>query len=120
MTDAKQAEAVVSAIRVFDRGLAILGLPGSAVLAAAESAGLRVVREAFLDRAYDDDGTLVSRRQPEALITDPAGRGSIREASLRRNGPSHLRKRNQCDSQSLCLHGDHRALKVLPGQSVRR
>ena len=58
----EQAAAVVDAVRDHDPNLAVLGLPGSAWLELAERAGLRVFREAFADRAYTPEGTLVSRR----------------------------------------------------------
>ena len=49
----------------------MLGLPGSAFLRLAADAGLRPVREAFADRAYNPDGTLVSRRLPGSVLHDP-------------------------------------------------
>lgn len=67
-----QAAAVVEAVRQFDSSLAVLGLPGSRWLALAEEAGLETVREAFADRAYTPEGTLVSRREPGAVLSDPA------------------------------------------------
>lgn len=69
---AGQARAVVDAVRAVDASLPILGLPGSALLATAEDAGLTTVREAFADRAYTPEGTLVSRREPGAVLHDPA------------------------------------------------
>lgn len=62
----EHARAVVAAIT----DLPVLGLPGSAVLAAASSRGLRAVTEAFADRGYRADGTLVPRSEPGALVTD--------------------------------------------------
>lgn len=67
----EQAAAVVEAVRVVDPSLALVGLPGSAVLELAAAAGLRTVREAFADRAYTPQGTLVSRREPGATLHDP-------------------------------------------------
>ena len=49
----------------------MLGLPGSALLRAAEAAGLRTVREFFVDRGYTPEATLVPRSQPGALLHDP-------------------------------------------------
>lgn len=66
-----QAEAVVLAAHEYDPSLAVLGLPGSHVLAIADSIGMEFVPEAFADRAYLADGTLVPRSQPESVITDP-------------------------------------------------
>ena len=70
--DRKQAQAVVEAIIAVDPSLALLTLPGSVVGELATNAGLQVFREAFADRAYNVDGTLVSRRLPDAVIADPA------------------------------------------------
>jgi UPF0271 protein len=65
-----QARAVVEAVSAYDPALPVLGLPGSELLAAAEKAGLRAVTEAFADRGYTPEGTLVPRSQPGALVTD--------------------------------------------------
>ena len=62
----EHAQAVVAALT----DLPVLGLPGSAVLAAATARGLRAVTEAFADRGYRADGTLVPRSEPGALVTD--------------------------------------------------
>jgi 5-oxoprolinase (ATP-hydrolysing) subunit A len=66
----EQAAAVVQAMVDYDPTLPVLGLPGSAWLRLGEEAGLTVVREAFADRAYTADGTLVSRRLPGAVLED--------------------------------------------------
>jgi UPF0271 protein len=68
----EQAAAVVAAVRQFDPALAVLGMPGSRWLTLAEEAGLEAVPEAFADRAYTPAGTLVSRREPGAVVSDPA------------------------------------------------
>ena len=67
----EQAAAVVRAVVDYDRTLPVLGLPGSAWLRLAAEAGLTVVSEAFADRAYTPEGTLVSRRLPGAVLHDP-------------------------------------------------
>ena len=66
----EQAAAVVQAIVDHDATLPVLGLPGSAWLRQAEEAGLTTVQEAFADRAYTPEGTLVSRRLPGAVLED--------------------------------------------------
>ena len=71
VADESQAAAVVAAVRSYDPELAVLGLPGSTFLRLAAEAGLRCVREAFADRAYTAAGTLVSRREPGAVLSDP-------------------------------------------------
>ncbi len=67
----EQAAAVVAAVLAYDPELPVLGLPGSAFLRAAEAAGLRPVREFFVDRGYTAEGTLVPRSAPGALLDDP-------------------------------------------------
>ena len=68
----EQAAAVVRAVTDYDGTLPVLGLPGSAWLRLAAEAGLSVVDEAFADRAYTPEGTLVSRRLPGSVLSDAA------------------------------------------------
>jgi UPF0271 protein len=70
--DAAMAEAIVAAVSAFDRNLLLFAMPGSELLKAAARAGLTVAREAFADRAYNPDGSLVNRRLPGAMVTNPA------------------------------------------------
>ena len=65
------AEAIARAAVVIDRSLILVGLPGSEVVAAGERAGLRTASEGYADRAYQFDGTLVSREHAGAVIDDP-------------------------------------------------
>lgn len=68
--DAETAEAIAAAVKQFDRNLLFFVLPGSELEAAGEAAGLRLAREAFADRGYLADGSLVPRSRPDAIITD--------------------------------------------------
>ena len=70
-TDPTLAQAVIDAAAEYDSSLAILGLPDSELLRAADRAGLDAVAEAFADRAYRPDGGLVSRREAGSVLTDP-------------------------------------------------
>ncbi|MCY1676487.1 LamB/YcsF family protein [Pseudarthrobacter sp. SL88] len=102
-----QARAVVDAVKSVDPGLPIMGLPGSEVLRLAEEAGLRAVTEAFADRAYNPDGTLVSRAQQGAVLHDPAEVAEhvlrmATEQSVRTIDGSILKIR----AESICVHGD--------------
>jgi UPF0271 protein len=101
-----QARAIIAGVRAFGT-LPVLGLPGSRLLAEAEVAGLPCVQEAFADRGYTPEGTLVPRSEPNALITDTKA-VVARALRLAEHGeivavdgtvlPSSAR--------SLCLHGD--------------
>ncbi len=66
------AMAIARAVAAFSRELALVGLAGSALIAAGHELGLPVLAEAFADRAYEANGRLRDRRHTDALITDPA------------------------------------------------
>lgn len=68
--DEEQAAAVVEGVLLADAALPVLGLPASRFLKLAEQAGLPTATEAFADRAYTEQGTLVPRTQADAVITD--------------------------------------------------
>ncbi|WP_305782634.1 LamB/YcsF family protein [Symbioplanes lichenis] len=103
----QQAAAVVDAVRRYDPDLPVLGLPGSVFLHLAEEAGLRTVREAFADRGYNADGTLVSRREPGALLHDPA---EVAERMVRLATEHTLVAVDgtviKIEADSICVHGD--------------
>jgi 5-oxoprolinase (ATP-hydrolysing) subunit A len=107
VTHTGQAQAVVDAVKSVDPDLPILGLPGSEVLRLAEAAGLRAVPEAFADRAYNPDGTLVSRTLPGAVLADPA---LVTEHVLRMASDSAVRTVDgsilKIRAESICVHGD--------------
>jgi UPF0271 protein len=69
--DAALANAIARATATIDRSMILFGLPRSELVAAGGRAGLRTACEAFADRAYRPDGTLVPRQQPGAVIHDP-------------------------------------------------
>lgn len=102
-----QAAAVVRAVAAFRPGLAVLGLPGSAFLALASDAGLRPVREAFADRAYHPDGTLVSRREPGSVLHDPDAVAD-RMVRLATQGTMTALDGTEfaLEAESICTHGD--------------
>lgn len=70
--DAALADAVAQAVREADANLILFGLAGSELVRAGIAAGLRVASEAFADRRYRADGSLVPRSRPGAIIEDPA------------------------------------------------
>ncbi|GAB2883461.1 LamB/YcsF family protein [Nocardioides pacificus] len=103
----EQADAVVAAVRAWDPTLPVLGLPGSALLAAVEAAGLRAVQEVFADRGYTAQGTLVPRREPGAVLTDPevVARRVVRmvtEGVVDAVDGTTL----SVSAESVCVHGD--------------
>ena len=105
--DAGQAGAVVSVLLGWDRPLPVLTLPGSALASAATAAGLPVVFEAFCDRGYLPDGSLVPRRQPGAVLHDA---GEVADRALAMVTQGEVRavdgSRVALRPASLCVHGD--------------
>jgi len=105
--DERQARDVIAAIREIDPGLCLVALAGSPLLGWAEAQGLRAVAEAFADRAYTPQGTLVSRREPGAVLHD-AQDVAERMLRLAEEGVvtaidgSTVRIR----AESVCVHGD--------------
>ena len=101
------ADAVVEAVADYDHSMAVLGLPGSALLDAADVAGLEVAAEAFADRAYSDDGGLVDRSQPGAVLEDPR---AIAERAVQmvmtQTVSTFTGKTISVPLRSLCVHGD--------------
>ena len=101
------AEAIARAVAAFSRELLLVGLAGSQLVAAGEAAGLRVAREAFADRGYAADGTLLPRGTPGALITAPAE--NLAQA-LRIVIEGHVLgpggERVPVAADTLCVHGD--------------
>jgi 5-oxoprolinase (ATP-hydrolysing) subunit A len=102
-----QAAAVVAAVRDYDPRLPVLGLPGSAFLRAAEGAGLRTVREFFVDRGYTPEATLVPRGRDGALLHDPDAVTS-RVLRLVESGVVDAVDGSTVpvEAESLCVHGD--------------
>ncbi|SHL51480.1 LamB/YcsF family protein [Actinacidiphila paucisporea] len=104
--DAEQAAAVVEGVVLAGR-LPVLGLPGSQLLAAATSAGLPAVTEAFADRAYTAQGTLVPRREPGAVVEEP---DAVVERAVRIASGGGVTSADGTPvgiaARSLCVHGD--------------
>jgi UPF0271 protein len=103
----EQAQAVAAAVHAVDPALPVLGLAGSEFFRAASALGLRTVAEAFADRAYLADGTLVSRREPGAVLHDPS---QIAERVLRLVQAGRVEAVDGSDIavtvESVCVHGD--------------
>src|SRR5262249_46633214 len=105
--DRDVAEAVARAVKTIDRNLMLVAMPGQEVEKAGEKYGLPLVREIYADRAYEDNGNLVSRRLEGAVIHvgDAAAENVIRMigegAIISRSG-----KKLPTRIDSVCVHGD--------------
>jgi len=104
--DASLADAIAAAVRR-SGDLRLVGLAGSAFVEAARSAGVPFVAEGFCDRAYGDDGHLVSRSVAGSLITDPqtAARQAV-DIAVRGRVRSSSGTEVASAAQTLCIHGD--------------
>ena len=105
--DKALASAIAEGIYSYDPSLILLGLSGSEMLRAAERIGLPYAAEVFADRAYEDDGSLVARSKPGAMITDEDEAvsrviGMIKNHSVR----SISGKEIEISPASVCVHGD--------------
>jgi UPF0271 protein len=89
------AQAIAQGVARWNPQMPIFGLAGSPMLDVWRGMGMKVAGEAFADRRYEPDGTLRSRKFPDALITDP------REAAAQA-----LRLAREGKAQTVCVHGD--------------
>lgn len=114
--DPTLAGAIAEAVREFDPSLLLVGLAGSALVSAGEMAGLRVASEAFADRAYRKDGTLVPRSQPGALIEDAdlavaRALDMVKTAAVRSIDGEIVALR----AETICVHGDTPGAAAMAG-----
>jgi UPF0271 protein len=105
--DRALADAIARATAAFDRTLILFGLPNSELVRAGEAAGLRVAAEVFADRAYERDGSLVSRTKPGSVIhdqqavVDRAVRMVTQQEVVTVDGATIALR-----ADTICLHGD--------------
>lgn len=105
--DRRQALAVIAAIRAIDPTLILVALAGSELIEWARQEGLQCVAEAFADRAYTPQGTLVSRREPGAVLHDPK---LVAQRMLRLVQDGTIEaidgSLTRIQADSICVHGD--------------
>ena len=105
--DMRLALAVCRAVKDFDPGIILLGLSGSKLIEAAEELGLKAASEIFADRAYEEDGSLVNRKKPGAMIEDEAEAidrvvRMVKEGKVRAITGRDI----SVQADSICVHGD--------------
>ena len=99
--------AICEAIAAFDRDLIVLALSGGQLARAAQDMGLRTAQEVFADRAYEEDGTLVNRRKPGAMITDEdEAIARVIRMVKERTVTAVTGKEIPIRADSVCVHGD--------------
>jgi 5-oxoprolinase (ATP-hydrolysing) subunit A len=105
--DAAAAKAIAEAVRLADPALVLLCLAGSRMIDVSREVGVAVAEEAFADRAYAADGSLVSRTVAGSVLTDPAvvSARAVRmvvDGEVEALGGGTVRMH----ADSLCVHGD--------------
>lgn len=114
------AAMIAATVKAIDPGLILMVMPGGSLERAGERAGLRIAREVFADRAYDDRGMLVSRKLPGAVIHDPA-LAARNVLTMVQEGAviSVTGKRVPVSVDTICVHGDNPAAVAMASE-VRR
>jgi UPF0271 protein len=105
--DEAMAAAIARATAAVDSGLILFGLPGSSLLQEGARLGLRVAAEVFADRAYNPDGSLVSRSQAGSVIEDEA---AVVERAVRMATARTVSAVDgtviPLEADTICVHGD--------------
>ncbi|EJD6498293.1 LamB/YcsF family protein [Providencia rettgeri] len=105
--DKRQAMAVINAMLAIDNQLILVALAGSPLIVWARESGLNVVAEAFADRAYNSDGTLVSRRLEGAVLHDPQLVAQRMLQLVNEGGVMSIDGQfTPIEAGSICVHGD--------------
>ena len=118
-SDPAMAQALANAVFRADPTLALMTMPACAADLAATKLGMKVARQAFADRAYNDDGSLVSRHLEGAVISDPKTATErvirlVQEGTVTSISGASLR----LDAATVCVHGDS-ASAVAMAESIR-
>ena len=114
--DPALAAAICEAVRQVDPGLVVVCLAGSPMAGVVRSLGMRCAEEAFADRGYTPEGTLVPRGRPGALIDDPEAVAERVSAMARdRRVISVAGTQVAVAADTICLHGDTPGAAALAG-----
>lgn len=118
--DGSLADAIAHAVRDFDVRLVLVGLAGGELVRAGREAGLRVAREAFIERRYESDGSLVARGDPGAVIgTIDTAVAQALSIVLHGEVVTRDERRLALEADTLCVHGDRPDAARL-AQALRR
>ena len=102
--DPTLATAIARAVKRFGQNLILVGLAGSRLVEAGIESGLRVANEGFPDRNYHPDGTLIARKQENAILESPE---AVAAHAVRLTQQGIYMEGRQVQVDTLCLHGDH-------------
>ena len=108
--DIELATILAKAINDIDKNLIYLVPTGSKMEEAAKKLKMKIACEIFADRNYEDDGNLVSRKKPNALITDPdEAKKHVLTMVENQSLNCHSGKQIPCEIDSVCIHGDNKS-----------
>lgn len=111
------ATTIARTVKAIDPGLILMVMPGGSLERAGEKANLKIAREVFADRAYDDRGMLVSRKLPGAVIHDAAlAAGNVLRMVQEGAVISVTGKRVPVSVDTICVHGDNPAAVAMAGE----
>ena len=106
--DIELATILAKAINDIDKNLIYLVPTGSKMEEAAKKLKMKIACEIFADRNYEDDGNLVSRKKPNALIIDPDdAKKHVLRMVENQSLNCHSGKQIPCEIDSVCIHGDN-------------
>ena len=117
--DLELANILAKVIYEIDRDLIYLVPTGSKMEIAAKKLNMKIACEIFADRNYEDDGNLVSRKKPHALITDPnETKKHVLNMVKKQSINCYSGKQIPCEIDSVCIHGDN-ASSLATAKSIR-
>ncbi len=106
--DIELATVIAKTINEISKDLIYLVPTGSKMELAAKKLNMKIACEIFADRNYEDDGNLVSRKKPNALITDPEiAKNHVLSMVKNQALNCHSGKQISCEIDSVCIHGDN-------------
>ena len=106
--DVNLATIIAKTINEINKDMIYLVPTGSKMEKVAKKLNMKIACEIFADRNYEDDGNLVSRSKPNALITDPE-EAKVHVLKMVKNQAlnCHTGKQIPCEIDSVCIHGDN-------------
>jgi UPF0271 protein len=117
--DIELATTLAKAINEISKDLIYLVPTGSKMEVAAKKLNMKIACEIFADRNYEDDGNLVSRKKPHALITDPEeAKKHVLNMVKNQSLNCHSGKQIPCEIDSVCIHGDNES-SLATARSIR-
>ncbi|MDB9773644.1 LamB/YcsF family protein [Candidatus Pelagibacter sp.] len=117
--DIELATTLANAINEISKDLIYLVPTGSKMEEAAKKFNMKIACEIFADRNYEDDGNLVSRKKPHALITDPEeAKKHVLNMVKNQSLNCHSGKQIPCEIDSVCIHGDNES-SLATAKSIR-